>query len=218
MPDNRRGRARRPRRARFQRFVNTVSRSWLIESLVRSLIIMLVVFGMLLTGYGLLAEVGAFSTDLTKLVQFAGSGDAVVSSTLDLFRGQVLAMLGLAKPVLTEEEVSMLPQTGALYATATPFAPARKLALGKAAAAGTPDPAGAEAGFLPYQVEATALQQEAPPLPSPGAGDTAAARPRVRLMRARLPPRPRPRRSLVGSSSPALVWTPRLLCRTPNGW
>ena len=145
-------RARRPRRARSRRFFNTLARSWLLEGLARSAVIFVIVFGLLLTGWGLLSEFSSFTTDLSKLVQFAGSGEAVFSSTLGLFQNQVLVMLGLADPPSADEAAQQVPQTGALVAVATP----------------QPPPG---AGFIPYQVEvdqapeAALLAQQAPTLP-----------------------------------------------------
>ncbi len=157
----------RPRRARSQGLIHALARSTLLEGLVRTSIICVIVFGLLLTGWGLVAEVSSFTADLSKLVQFAGSGDAVFSSTVDLFQNQVLVMLGLASPPSADDQAPPAPEIGALYATDTPQ-PGQ--------------------GFVPYQVEVNGSSdsplsaQQAPtlpalalPTPTPSANSAAAA-------------------------------------------
>lgn len=140
-------RARAPGgRARSQKFLNILASSRLLEGLLRSATIFVILSGVLMITWGLLSSVGSFSTDLTKLEQFAGSGDAVFSSTLDLFQNQVLGMLGLSAPPAADEEVVLVPETGLLYTTATPQSTTA-------------------AGFIPYQVVVGQAPQEAPTLP-----------------------------------------------------
>lgn len=121
--------------------------SRLLDGLVRSATIFIIISGMLVLTWWLFSSVDSFSTDLTKLEQFAGSG-VVFSSTLDLLQNQILVMLGLAAHPAADEEGVLVLETGSLYATATPqFTSA--------------------AGFIPYQVEVSQTPQDSPTLLPP---------------------------------------------------
>ena len=141
------GRARRPRRserARFRNLINALARSQFLEDLARMVVMLVIMLGMLLTTWGLVSEVNGFNTDLSRLVQFAGGGDAVFSSTVSLFQSNILGMLGLARQDNADGFDKPIADTGNPAASPTP---------------------GPDLGFLPIRVEVGGKPEEAPALP-----------------------------------------------------
>lgn len=114
---------------------------------MRGTVTSIIVMGTFLITWGLVMNLGTFTTDLSKLVRYAGGGDVVLSSALNLFQIKVLNLFGLGDPTLADQESGQIPDTGLPEPTYS-----------------APLPAGA--GLVPYEIEVDGTPRQAPPLPT----------------------------------------------------
>jgi LPXTG-site transpeptidase (sortase) family protein len=146
-PTGRRRRAHPSTRARLRGLPVVLARSHRLEKTLRSLVSFIIIAGIAVTTLGLASGLGSFAADLSRLVDYAGSGDTILASTLHLFQTGVLGLLGLVGGDQAGQEVSQIPDTGPAEPTYSSELPTGE-------------------GLVPYQVEVDGPPQEAPPLPT----------------------------------------------------
>jgi len=140
---------------------------------MRGLVTFIMVIGIALTTWGLVTDLGRFSTDLSRLVDYSGGPDMVLASTLETVQTDVLSWFGVASPDYTEQEVPILEVEASPEARWPTEAPGPTQVEqipdtglpGPTATARFPD----AAGLVPYQVEVDGAPQQAPSLQAPPA-------------------------------------------------
>ncbi len=175
----RRRRAHPSARARLLSLPIVFERSRWLGKLLRGLVTTIIVSGLVLTTLGLAVGLRGFTANLSNLVQYAGGGDSILSSSLALFQFDVLNLLGVTSSDsvdqggTTPEEVAQVPDTGPggpIYSAETPSG----------------------AGLTPYQVEVDVPTQQAPPLPTsiPATANPSTATPPAATLSAASPDNP----------------------------